>query len=118
MPSHMRLLSYVFLIVALAGSPGFATTGDSANWATEAIFYQIFPERFANGDRTNDPTRESLEIPINPGPSWHPSTWTEDWYSREDWEREMGLDFYKDGVFDRRYGGDLKGVIDKLDYLT
>ncbi|MDI6765526.1 MAG: glycoside hydrolase family 13 protein [Bacteroidota bacterium] len=25
------------------------------NWVQDAIFYQIFPERFANGDSTNDP---------------------------------------------------------------
>jgi glycosidase len=24
-------------------------------WAKEAVFYQIFPERFCNGDKTNDP---------------------------------------------------------------
>jgi len=24
-------------------------------WVKDAVFYQIFPERFANGDRTNDP---------------------------------------------------------------
>ena len=31
-------------------------------WAADAVFYQIFPERFANGDKSNDPTRESLEV--------------------------------------------------------
>src|SRR5688572_32371558 len=30
-------------------------------WAADAVFYQLFPERFANGDRSNDPTRDSLE---------------------------------------------------------
>ena len=25
------------------------------HWPREAIFYQIFPERFANGDPSNDP---------------------------------------------------------------
>ena len=29
----------------------------------------------------------------------------------------MGKSFYEDGVFHRRYGGDLQGVLDKLDYL-
>lgn len=24
------------------------------SWVKEAVFYQIFPERFANGDATND----------------------------------------------------------------
>jgi cyclomaltodextrinase len=59
-----------------------------------------------------------LEIPINPGPSWRVSSWTADWYSRDDWEKEIGPDFYKNGVFDRRYGGDLQGVLNKLDYLA
>jgi cyclomaltodextrinase / maltogenic alpha-amylase / neopullulanase len=26
-------------------------------WVQDAIFYQIFPDRFANGDRTNDPSK-------------------------------------------------------------
>ena len=36
-----------------------------AGWAADAVFYQIFPERFCNGDPANDPTRESLEDPEN-----------------------------------------------------
>jgi len=87
------------------------------DWAADAIFYQIFPERFRNGDPTNDPTRESLETPIVPSEAWEISPWTGDWYARADWEQELGDDFYEDGVFHRRYGGDLQGVIDKLDYL-
>ena len=31
---------------------------------------------------------------------------------------ELGDDFFENGVFNRRYGGDLQGVIDKLDYLA
>jgi glycosidase len=33
------------------------------------------------------------------------------------WELKHSKDFYRN-VFDRRYGGDLQGVIDKLDYLS
>jgi len=97
---------------------GKAESAGPPNWAREAVFYQIFPERFCNGDPNNDPTRESLEFPVNPGPAWRISSWTADWYSRDGWEKELGPDFYKHGVFDRRYGGDLQGVIDKLDYLA
>jgi cyclomaltodextrinase / maltogenic alpha-amylase / neopullulanase len=96
-------------------------------WAADAVWYQIFPERFRNGDRTNDPTFETLEFHADvpdgsaaPGvaiPSWRISPWTGDWYARDQWEREMGPDFYENGVFHRRYGGDLQGVIDQLDYL-
>ena len=86
-------------------------------WAAEAVFYQIFPERFRNGDPSNDPTRATLEMPIAAPNDWRISSWTADWYARDDWEKELGSDFYQHGVFDRRYGGDLQGVIDKLDYL-
>ena len=39
-------------------------------WSKEAIWYQIFVERFRNGDTTNDPTRADLfrmnDIPAPP----------------------------------------------------
>lgn len=88
-------------------------------WAKEAVWYQIFPERFNNGDITNDPTIKDMEgawpyiFPKNI--KIHP--WTSDWYKLQPWEVETGNDFYAN-VNIRRYGGDLKGVIDKLDYLT
>jgi glycosidase len=40
------------------------------------------------------------------------------WYARDAWEQKLGNNFYNAGVFHRRYGGDLQGVIDKLDYLA
>ena len=45
------------------------------------------------------------------------SPWTGDWYARSEWEKKVGANFFEDGVFNRRYGGDLQGVLDKLDYL-
>ncbi|MBE2179812.1 MAG: alpha-amylase [Chthoniobacterales bacterium] len=87
------------------------------DWGKSAVWYQIFPERFRNGDTANDPTREDLEIPFLPGENWRISPWTGDFYNRDEWEKEIGGDFYENGVFHRRYGGDLQGVIDKLDYL-
>ena len=84
-------------------------------WAADAIFYQLFPERFYNGDKSNDPTRESLESPDSVPKSWAISPWTGEWYARADWEKEEGPSFFENGVFDRRYGGDLQGVIEKLD---
>ena len=88
------------------------------DWVADAVFYQIFPERFRNGDPNNDPTRQSLEFPDVVPRTWRVSPWTGGWYGRADWERAMGTRFYEDGVFHRRYGGDLQGVLDKLDYLT
>src|SRR5687768_8166226 len=49
-----------------SGSGGDTTSSATTrvpSWVADAIFYQIFPERFSNGDRGNDPTRESLESP-------------------------------------------------------
>lgn len=99
---------------------GPSPSGSAAvpTWASDAVFYQIFPERFANGDRSNDPTRQSLEEAGSFAPtSWRISDWTADWYARADWEEELGPDFYNNGVFQRRYGGDLQGVINRLGYL-
>ncbi len=87
------------------------------DWASRAVFYQIFPERFRNGDPSNDPTLGSLEYPEFVAKTWRISPWTGDWYARDDWEMASGDDFYQHGVFHRRYGGDLQGVLDKLDYL-
>jgi neopullulanase len=56
-------------------------------WLKDIVWYQIFPERFANGDKSNDP--------VNVKP-WNP----EDHPGREDF-----------------YGGDLQGVLDHLDDL-
>lgn len=55
------------------------------DWVFDAIFYQIFMDRFADGDPSNNP--------VNAQP-WHfpPTTWN-------------------------FQGGDLKGVIQKFDYL-
>ena len=94
------------------------TSTSVPNWAADAVFYQIFPERFANGDTSNDPTRDSLESPERVPEAWKISPWTGDWYARADWEKKLGPNFFENGVFDRRYGGDLQGVINQLDYLS
>lgn len=123
-----RCLSTVLLSVLVQASCcglAFAQGGNHASadgrvpaWAKDAIFYQIFPERFRNGDSSNDPTKASLEFPSVVPDNWSVTPWTQDWYARADWEKKLGDNFYEDGVFHRRYGGDLQGVIDKLDYLA
>lgn len=87
-------------------------------WAQEAIWYQIFVERFRDGDPSNNPTLETIEgsWPHNKPDSWRPTPWGHDWYAEEDWAVESGKPFYET-VHMRRYGGDLQGVMDKLDYL-
>ncbi|MFA5667825.1 MAG: glycoside hydrolase family 13 protein [Balneolaceae bacterium] len=84
----------------------------SPEWAKGIVWYQIFPERFRDGDSTNQPNRERARGPEG----WEISSWTQDWYQRDDWEKDHTDDFYSI-VRERRYGGDLQGVIDKLDYL-
>lgn len=93
---------------------------DPPSWAKDAIWYQIFVERFYNGDTTNDPTPNTIysgsdffKVPAD----WSVTPWTKNWYEQEDWAKKTR------GTFDqtlqlRRYGGDLQGVIKKLDYLT
>ena len=82
---------YDFVIV-----PGFSTP----NWAKGAVMYQIYTDRFYNGDKTNDvETNEYYYIGD---------------YAQKvtDWDKypaTMGVREF--------YGGDLQGVMDKLDYL-
>ena len=116
------LLGCLGLTLAFANLRGAEPVGlhskQAPDWAASAVWYQIFPERFRNGDPDNDPVRASLEPPIKAGPDWRISDWTADWYSRDDWEKALGPNFYKGGVFERRYGGDLQGVLDELGYLS
>ena len=82
---------YAFKIV-----PGFSTP----EWAKGAVMYQIFVDRFYNGDPDNDvEDREYIYI-------GSPSTKIKDWNQPP---AEMDIHNF--------YGGDLQGVMDKLDYL-
>ena len=86
-------------------------------WAKGIIWYQIFPERFSNGDVTNDPTAEKVFINDRiKQEGWAITPWTSDWFEFSFGEKKLGGKF-RDHLFQRRYGGDLQGVINKLDYL-
>jgi glycosidase len=105
------------LFLAWPGGAGAgAPAPDPETWQTEAVWYQIFPERFRNGDPSNDPVRESLGGKERAPQSWRVRAWTSDWYARDAWEQARGTDFYGT-TGERRYGGDIQGIIDKLDYL-
>ncbi len=108
----MKLISIVLVYACLAFGQADAQV-HVPGWAKKAIWYQVFPERFRNGDSTNDPTAKDAEV-MNP--DWHISPWGSDWYKLQPWERKVSSNFY-DVVFDRRYGGDLEGVMDELPYL-
>jgi cyclomaltodextrinase len=88
-------------------------------WAKQAVWYQIFPERFRNGDVKNDPTVNDIKgsWPHEDPKEWSVSRWTGDWYQLQSWESKDDKGFYFHAQ-QRRYGGDLQGVLDKLDYLN
>ena len=78
----------------------FAPEFKVPEWAQGAVMYQIFTDRFCNGDPDNDV--QTGEYAYNGGQVQH----IEDWYlpPAADDTRE-------------HYGGDLQGIMDKLDYL-
>jgi glycosidase/fibronectin type 3 domain-containing protein len=81
-------------------------------WMRNAVIYQIFPDRFRNGDPTNDPSDGSDtfygELPL----IYH-ETWNEPPIDGRQMQAPSGAGYYNSDFF----GGDLQGVIDKLDYL-
>lgn len=88
-------------------------------WAKEAIWYQIFVERFRNGDPGNDPTPSDMsgsypdKLPAN----WMITPWGHDWYSHEPWLDSVKATGFYSKIQARRYGGDLQGVLDEIDYI-
>ena len=88
-------------------------------WAKSVVWYQIFPERFRDGDSSNNPTLADIKgaDPQELPKSWQIHPWESDWYKLQDYEINNGeLEMWKH-LLRRRYGGDLQGIIDKLDYL-
>ena len=77
-------------------TPGFHVP----EWAKGALMYQIFIDRFYNGDPSNDVVSDEyiyIGFPVTKIDCW-----------------EEGLSVLD---VDRFYGGDLQGILDKLDYL-
>ncbi|MFI3214918.1 MAG: glycoside hydrolase family 13 protein [Eubacteriales bacterium] len=89
--THANEEYYNFVI-----KPGFKTP----DWAKGAVFYQIYVDRFYNGDQDNDVlTNEYSYIGDK-------SVRVTDWNK---YPATMGVREF--------YGGDLQGVLDKMDYL-
>jgi glycosidase/fibronectin type 3 domain-containing protein len=99
----------------------------SPAWARDAVVYQLFPDRFRNGKKQNDPKTGDvryddpvLALPWGTAPEgycrnytdgntncpWRFDTTPPDWSPTKEGPR--GRDYF---------GGDLQGVVDKLDYL-
>jgi len=119
--SYLFILLLLFCLAACRSSvvEESETPINPPQWSQEVIWYQIFVERFHNGDPTNDPTPENIYAASNftqVPEDWSITPWTSDWYEQEPWAKELTSNYY-DALQHRRYGGDLQGVIDKLDYL-
>lgn len=89
-------------------------------WAKSAVWYQIFPERFRDGDPSNNPKMHDIlgADPVEAPKKWKIHPWGSDWYQRQEYEVTNGEPELWKHLLRRRYGGDLQGIIDKLDYLT
>ncbi|MCC6804674.1 MAG: alpha-glucosidase C-terminal domain-containing protein [Anaerolineae bacterium] len=70
-----------------------------ADWTQGMVIYQIFPDRFANGDPANDHRMKGV---------YGHEPQLRRWGERPEYP-PLGRDFY---------GGDLRGVIDHLDYVA
>ena len=73
------------------------------SWVKRAVFYQIFPERFCNGNPDNDVRSGEYEY------QGHPTI------RRENWE-EPPVPYYEGYSLDFS-GGDLEGIKEKIPYL-
>lgn len=76
--------------------PGFKVP----SWAKGAVMYQIYVDRFCNGDKTNDV--ETGEYHYIGDKTVKVTDWNK-------YPAQMGVREF--------YGGDLQGVLDKMDYL-
>jgi len=87
-------------------------------WSKNVVWYQIFPERFCDGDTSNNPTLAdvSLAFPFDSTGPWQIHPWGADWYELQDYEKANGNDIWHN-LQRRRYGGDIQGIINKLDYI-
>jgi cyclomaltodextrinase / maltogenic alpha-amylase / neopullulanase len=88
------------------------------DWSKGIVWYQIFPERFSNGDNKNDPkvTDQSGAYPFDDTSAFQIHPWTSDWYQLQPYEKKNGKNIWFN-IQRRRYGGDLQGILNKLDYL-
>ena len=87
-------------------------------WSKGVVWYQIFPDRFWNGDTLNDPPLGAQQDawPHDTLRPWKLHPWTSDWYKLQPWEKSSDQDLWYN-ITRRRYGGDLSGILQRLDYL-
>lgn len=72
------------------------------DWVSKSVFYQIFPDRFCNGNSSNDVQDSEYSFD---GYYTKKNRWED---APPKWENSHCLDFY---------GGDLEGIKQKIDYF-
>lgn len=87
----------------------FAPEFQLPDWAPDIVYYAVFPDRFRNGDKRNDP-RPGVSRYRNIGVELH-ERWTERPFKPGTGD---GGDAHFNNDF---FGGDLAGLIEKLDYI-
>lgn len=107
-------------------SVGETSPEDTPDWAKGIVWYQVFPERFRNANPANDPrgwdmtllgwdqpfhevSHEEIEM------LWNRRVVEPRFYSSDPgrWWGGVGQ-----VIFQRRYGGDLQGVVAMLDHIA
>ena len=115
-----QTVAIVLLIKILLSFPlqGIAQKDFTPQWSKGIVWYQIFPERFNNGDPNNDPkvSDQNGAYPFDDTSAFQIHPWTSDWYQLQPYEQKNGKGIYFN-IQRRRYGGDLQGIINKLDYI-
>lgn len=120
LPIREPVVGYRFLLVAEDGVWWYTAAGPMVHvptdatdfrlladaeppaWVLESVFYQIFPDRFADGDPTNNPRPEAYEYRGR-----RPQTYP--------WGAAPPADAPHSLIF---YGGDLPGIQQRLDYIA
>lgn len=80
------------------------------SWAKDVVYYSIFPERFRNGNTRNDP-KPGVDTYQDKGVEFH-KNWLDKPYKPNTGD---GSDMVYNNDF---FGGDIAGIIDKLDYIA
>jgi len=94
------------------------------DWVKEAVFYQIFPDRFYNGNKANDPEYiETYKNKTEPYENVVP-----DWYQgiKESEHHYIYPAKFTDNIREINpksgwhvlFGGDFQGIMKKIDYLN
>jgi len=95
---------------------------ETPDWVKEGIIYQIFPERFRNGDTANDPDFSEwyyegrTHLPASGKTNGEYFHLVEDWYDVEGLSKSPHRTDGKPDWYSF-YGGDIAGLMQGLDYL-